>query len=391
MAGMVTSLKSEYLLDPTIIFLNHGSFGACPRPVFEEYQRWQRELERQPVEFLGRHITALMAGARAKLAAYLGVDTDTIICFPNPTTAMNMVARSLKLEPGNEILTTDHEYGALDRTWHLRCKYSGAKYIRRSIPLPVTSHAKFVETFWSGVTEHTRVIFLSHITSPTALILPVQEICRRTREVGLLSIVDGAHAPGHISLNLTEIGADIYVGACHKWMSSPKGSAFLYARPEVQSWLEPLVVSWGWGDEVIAPDLTMGETEFVRFHQWQGTRDMAAFLATPAAIEFQAQHEWVKVRAECHALASETRVRVNQLAGLASISPDSPEWFGQMVTVRLPDAVDVNTLKARLYDEYRIEVPVFRWNDQSLIRVSFQGYNTRADADVLMEALQALW
>ncbi|MGH2524967.1 MAG: aminotransferase class V-fold PLP-dependent enzyme, partial [Anaerolineales bacterium] len=220
-------------------------------------------------------------------------------------------------------------------------------------------------------------------------IFPIQAICRRARQAGILTIVDGAHAPGQIPLHLGEIGADLYVGACHKWLSSPKGSAFLYARPDVQAWLEPLVVSWGWGDEVIAPDLALGDTEFVRFHQPQGTRDIAAFLATPAAIEFQARHHWDAVRAECHRLALETRARLNQWTGLTALSPDSPEWVGQMVAIRLPE-VDVNTLKAQLYDEHRIEAPLFRWNGLPLIRVSFQGYNTRADADALVEALKAL-
>jgi isopenicillin-N epimerase len=387
---MVASLKSEYLLAPDVIFLNHGGYGACPKPVFAEYQRWQLELERQPVEFLGRRITALMAEARAALAAYLGVDAGTLIYFPNPTTAMNMVARSLALRPGDEILSTDHEYGALDRTWHLCCKQARARYIRRPIPLPVTSPAEFVEAFWSGVNERTRAVYLSHITSPTALIFPINEICRRAREAGILSLIDGAHAPGQIPVNLAEIDADVYVGACHKWLSSPKGSAFLYARPDVQPWLEPLVVSWGWGDDVIAPDLTLGETEFVRFHQWQGTRDMAAFLATPAAIQFQARHNWGAVQAECHALAREARAEVEAFTGLDPISPDSPEWFGQMVSVRLPEAVDVNALKSRLYDEYRIEVPVFRWNDQPFIRASFQAYNSWADREALLNALKDL-
>ena len=259
--------KADFLLDPDIHFLNHGSFGACPRPVFEAYQRWQAELERQPVEFLGRRATDLLAASRAALAAYLGADTDDLVYFPNPTTAINMVARNvarlaaednregspLRLRPGDEILTTDHEYGALDRTWRYICEQIGVRYVRRPIHLPVTTHADFVERFWAGVTERTRIIFISHITSPTALIFPVAEICRRARAAGILTIVDGAHAPGQLPLNLTELGADIYTGACHKWLCAPKGAAFLYVRPEVQPWLEPLVVSWGWEAERPGP------------------------------------------------------------------------------------------------------------------------------------------
>ena len=373
-------MKSQFLLDPDFVFLNHGSFGACPRPVFDAYQRWQRELERQPVAFLGRRATDLLADARAALAAYLGVEARDVVYFPNPTTALNMVIRSLDLRPGGEILTTDQEYGAMDRTWRFVCRKTGARTMRQPIPLPVTSHDDFVDAFWAGVTERTRVVFISHITSPTALTFPAGEICRRAREAGLLSIVDGAHAPGQIPLNLAALGADIYTGACHKWLCAPKGSAFLYVRREVQELLEPLVVSWGWESE------KPGDSPFIDHHEWQGTRDIAAFLSVPAAIEFQAAHDWEGVRGRCRDLASETRQRLNALTGLDPICPDSPEWFSQMFAARLPD-VDLDRLKAQLYDEYRIEVPVFRWNGQPLIRVSFQAYNSQADADALLDAL----
>lgn len=383
------SLKSLFLLDPDVIFLNHGSFGACPRPVFDEYRRWQGELERQPVEFLGRRAAGLLAAARASLAAYVGADAGELVYFSNPTTAINMVARSLDLGPGGEILATDHEYGALDRTWTLICKKTGARYVRRSVPLPVTTHADFVEHFWSGVTPHTRAIFISQLTSPTALIFPVKEICRRARERGLLTIVDGAHVPGQIPLDLHDLGCDIFTGACHKWLCAPKGSAFLYARREAQARLEPLVVSWGWGDENIAPAPAMGETQFIRFHQWQGTRDIAAFLATPAAIQFQSEHDWDTVRRECRLLAVETRSRLNALTGLDPICPDSGEWYAQLFAVRLPDSTDIDRLKARLYDEFRIEAPLHPWNGTKLLRVSIQGYNTRRDAEALVDALAA--
>ncbi len=378
-----TTLKSQFLLDPGIVYLNHGSFGACPKPVFEAYQHWQRELERQPVDFLNRQVTGLLAEARAKLAAYLGVEADDVVYFPNPTTALNMVARSLDLRPGDEILTTDHEYGAMDRMWRFVCRKTGARYVQRPIRLPVTYHADFVEHFWAGVNKRTRVIFISHITSPTALTFPVREICRRASQAGLLSIVDGAHAPGQIPLNLADIGADIYAGACHKWLCAPKGSAFLYARREVQATLEPLVVSWGWESD------KPGHSLFVDYHEWQGTRDIAAFLTVPAAIEFQAQNDWNTVRQRCRELASETRRRLNELTGLEAICPDSPEWFTQMAAARLPD-VDLQRLEQRLYNEFSIEVALTRWNDQPLIRVSFQAYNSQADADALLDALAQL-
>jgi isopenicillin-N epimerase len=387
----LNALKSLFLLDPNIIFLNHGSFGACPRPVFEQYQWWQRELERQPVEFLGRRFTTLMAEARTKLADYLGAAAGDILFFPNPTTALNMVARSLNLRLGDEILTTDHEYGAMDQMWKFICNKTGARYVRCLIPLSVSTHEEFVENFWSRVTNRTRVIFLSHITSPTALILPVQEICHRAREAGLLTVIDGAHAPGHLPLNLTELGADIYAGACHKWLCAPKGAAFLYARREVQSLLDPLVISWGWGDEAIPPTPGMGGTPFISFHEWQGTRDPAAFLTVPAAIQFQVEHNWDDVRRKCFALARETRNRLNALTGLAPLCPDSPERLPrQLFAVRLPDSVDVEAIKARLYDEFRIEAPVYKWADQNLMRISLQGYNSQEDAEALIEATKRL-
>ncbi len=380
---MTHSLRSHFLLDPRVVYLNHGSFGACPKQVFEVYQHWQRELERQPVEFLGRRFNGLMAEARGKLSTYLHCQAEEVVYFPNPTTAINMVARSLDLGPGVEILTTDHEYGAMDRTWRFLCQQTGARYVRQPIPLPLTSEEAFVEALWAGVNERTRVVFLSHITSPTALIFPVGSICQRARQAGLLSIVDGAHAPGHVPLDLEALGADIYTGACHKWLCAPKGASFLYARKELQPVLKPLVVSWGWESD------HPGESPFIDYHEWQGTRDPAAFLSVPAAIEFQRQHDWPSIRERCHDLASRTRQRINDRTGLSAICPDSPAWFGQMAAARLPD-LPVEVLQRRLYNRYRIEIPVQRWNGQPLIRVSFQAYNDASDAEALVDALDEL-
>ena len=210
--------KDLFMLNPDIAFLNHGSFGAAPKPVFEKYQWWQRELERQPVEFLGsqRRFNSLMREARTALAAYVHCGADDLVYVPNATTGMNIVARSLHLQAGDEILTTDHEYGALDRTWRFLCKTSGAVYKHQPIPLPVTTHADFVDRFWSGVTPRTKVVYLSHITSPTALTFPIKEICRRACAAGILSVIDGAHAVGQIPLDMDTLGADFYASNCHK-------------------------------------------------------------------------------------------------------------------------------------------------------------------------------
>ncbi|MCJ7700218.1 MAG: aminotransferase class V-fold PLP-dependent enzyme [Anaerolineales bacterium] len=377
------TLKHNFLLDPHIRFLNHGSFGACPRPGFAAYQNWQRELERQPVEFLGRRALALLAEARSKLGRYLGCQPENLVYFPNPTIAINMVARSLDLSPGDEILTSDHEYGAMDRTWRFICKKTGAGYIQQPVPLPLGGQADFVEAFWQGVTPRTRVIFISHITSPTALIFPVEAICRRAREAGIISIIDGAHAPGQMAVNLEEIGADIYTGACHKWMLSPKGASFLYARPEVQGWLDPLVVSWGYDAD---PGFGSGH-RFIDYHEWQGTRDLSAFLAVPAAIQFMADNHWDQVRAACHQLAVETRQKIDQFTGLEPICTE--DWLGQMFAARLPP-VEIQSLKERLYAEHHIEVPIMEWQGQPFMRVSIQAYNTQEDVEALMEGLAAL-
>lgn len=367
------------MLDPEVVFLNHGSFGACPIPVFETYQNWQRELERQPVKFLGRRADELLDAARARLAAYLHADAADLVFVPNATLGINTIARSLRLEAGDEVLTTNQEYGALDYTWEFVCGKVGAHYVHHPVPLPVTSHAEFVESFWSAVTPRTKVIFISHMTSPTALIFPVVEICRRAREAGILTVVDGAHVPGHIPLDLTALDADFYSGNCHKWLCSPKGSAFLYARRDVQNLVDPLVISWGY----------VQDAGFVQRNQWQGTRDIAAFLSVPAAIDFQAEHDWDNFRAEGHRLAAVARIRLAEQFGLQPISPGSTDWFGQMATIPLPPC-DVIALKQRLYDEFCVEVPLVTWDNKPYIRVSFQAYNTLADLDRLTEALSAL-
>ncbi|MDP9366006.1 MAG: aminotransferase class V-fold PLP-dependent enzyme [Chloroflexota bacterium] len=386
----LTGMRDLFLLDPEVVFLNHGSFGACPEPVFAEYQRWQRELERQPVEFLGRRSEGLLDAARARLAEYLNTSADDLVFVPNATSGLNVVARSLPLAPGDEVLSTDLEYGALDRTWQHVCERAGAVYVRRHVRLPVSDPADVVEDIWSGVTTRTKVLFLSHITSGTALTLPVAELCRRAREAGILSIVDGAHAPGQIPLDVEGLGADVYAGNCHKWLCAPKGSAFLHVRPDQQSWVESLIVSWGWveGNELHRPG-----GGFVARNQWQGTRDLAAFLAVPAAIDFQAAHDWPRVQAACHALAEEAVDRLIELTGLATISDRVNaagwSWFAQMVAVPLP-RLDPLALYRRLYEEHRIEVPITTWEGRPLVRVSFQAYNTRADLDALVAALDRL-
>jgi isopenicillin-N epimerase len=399
-------LRDLFLLRPDVVFLNHGSFGACPRPVFEAYQAWQLELERQPVEFLGRRFGALLAEARVALGAVVGADAGDVVYVPNATTGLNAVARSLPLEPGDEVLGTDHEYGALDRTWRFVCRRRGARYINQPVPLPLRWAGEVVEAIWAGVTPRTRVLFLSHLSSPTALIFPVGALIRRAREAGLITVVDGAHVPGQLPLDLEALGADFYSGNCHKWLCSPKGAGFLYARREVQHLIEPLVVSWGWNrdqtsgvsqtPEVSAAagpggllDLGGASGRFVEENEWQGTRDIAAYLSVPAAIQFQAEHDWPRVRAECHELLREARRRIEELTGLPGICPDSLEWYVQMAAFPLPPC-DAAVLQRRLYDEFRVEVPVIEWGGREFVRVSVQGYNTAEDVEALVKALARL-
>lgn len=376
-------MKNLFQLRPDITFLNHGSFGACPRPVFERYQAWQRELELQPVEFLGRRFPQLMQVARAALADFVHVAADDLVFVPNATTGINVVARSLDLRPGDEVLGTDHEYGAMARTWRFIGQARGATYLAQPIALPVTDPAAVVETVWAGVTPRTRVLFLSHITSPTALTLPVQALCQRARAAGILTVVDGAHGLGQLDLDLTALGADFVSGNCHKWLCAPKGAGYLYARPEVQPLVQPLVVSWGWQSD------TPGASRFVDYLEWQGTDDVSAYLTVPAAIEFQQAHDWPEVRTRCHTLVRLARRRIEELTGLPSICPDERTWFTQMATLRLPPC-DTAQLQARLWNEDRIEVPVITWNGEPFIRVSIQAYNTEDDVLRLVAALARL-
>jgi isopenicillin-N epimerase len=376
------NLRKLFLLDPSITFLNHGSFGATPKPVFDEYQRWQLELERQPVEFMGRRFAGLMAESRAVLGAYLGTHADNLVYTQNVTISINIVARSLGLGAGDEVLTSDHEYGAMDRTWRFLAKERGFTYVNH--PVLLTSKEDFIDSFWAGVTPRTRVIFLSHITSPTALIFPVDQIIKRARAAGIITIIDGAHVPGQIPLHLDSLGADFYGGNLHKWLCAPKGAGFLYARPEMQHLLKPLVVSWGYEPE------TPGASAFVDQHEWWGTRDVAAFLSVPAAIKFQEKNHWDKVRAACHILAKDAQQQICDLTGLAPLHSQSEGWFAQLVAAPLPADPDLAALKARLYDEHRIEIPLIAWNNMKLIRVSIQGYNSKRDVAHLITALTVL-
>jgi isopenicillin-N epimerase len=371
-----TDLRGEFLLDASVTFLNHGSYGACPRAVFERYQEWQLELERQPVLFLSRRTERLLADARAALGEYVGADPEDLVFVPNATAGVNIAAWPSGLERGDEVLTTNLEYGALDLTWEHVCGDFGARYVRMPVQLPVDNAADIVDAVWEGVGPRTRVLFLSHHTSSTAMTLPVAELCRRARERDIRTVIDGAHVPGHIPLDIRALDPDYYSGNCHKWLCAPKGAGFLYVRRELQEDTHPLLVGWGYeGDD----------PSFVARHEKQGTRDPSAYLTVPTAIQWQREHDWDAVRARCHELARRAR---NEL-DLEPLTPDDDGFFGQMVTLRLPDG-SPEDLQERLYDEHRIEVPVFDRDGGRYIRPSFQGYNDDGDLARLKAALREL-
>lgn len=381
MASITVSddIRSLFLLRPEVAFLNHGSFGACPRQVFEEYGRWQLELEAQPVEFLGRRAPVLLREARKQVGEFVGADANDIVFTINATMAVNTVARSLNLGPGDEILTTDHEYGACDKTWNFITAKSGATYRRVRIPVPVTTHEDVVERIFAEVTPATKLLFFSHITSPTGLTFPAAEICRRARELGIMTLIDGAHVPGQVPLDLNSLGADFYTGNLHKWLCGPKGVAFLYARPEVQSLLEPLVISWGWGNEAY------GDSQFIDYLQSLGTDDISAQLSIPAAIRFRQEHNWDEVVRNCHEMVRRARTEIASVFNAVPLCPDSDEWYTQMLAFLLPEGIDGMELKRRLYDEHLVEIPVFWWNDLQTIRISVQGYTTWEEVERLLK------
>ena len=378
---MAVNLKDQFFLDPDITFLNHGSFGACAKPVYEDLLNWQLQMEREPVKFFEDTIFDALKKSRQVLGNYINCPADDLVYFPNPTTAINAAARSLKLEPGDEVLSTNHIYGALDRTWKYICEKNGAEFVKADIAFPIQSKDEFLNSFFKAITSKTRVIFLSHITSMTAMIFPVEEVVEFARENNILSIIDGAHVPGHIPLNIHTLNPDIYTGACHKWMCSPKGTSFLYVKKEMQENIHPLVVSWGWESE------NPSDSQFLDWHEWQGTRDMSAFLTIPEAVKFMDDNDWPNVSRKCREMVIQTR---NQLLNYLNISPPCPnDWLGQMASIPLPfnDAVEI---KNALLNKYHIQVPIFTWEGKVYLRYSIQAYNSESDLEKLLSAIKEL-
>ena len=378
-----SAVASQFLFDKEMTYLNHGSFGACPRVVFEDYQNWQRKLEFNPVQFITKEFKSANIRSKTAVASLVNCDQEDLVLTPNPTFAFNTVIRSLDLKPSEEILSTNLEYGAMDRTWEYYCSKSGAKYIRQKITLPIKNKEEFLEEFWAGLTKRTKYIFISEITSTTALILPVKDICKKAQELGLITIIDGAHVPGHIDLDIKKMNPDFYTGACHKWLLTPKGSTFLYTKKKHQNLIDPLVISWGYDAEYPS------ESQYLDYLEYSGTNDNAAFLTLPAAFKFFEEAQWFEKTANCRKWIREIYPEFCELVGSKPLCPISQEFLGQIcsIPIRTNDSI---ALKELLYDDYRIEIPVMKMRDQAFIRISLQPYNSKANLDHLKKALKEI-
>jgi len=374
-------LKSQFLLRDDITYLNFGSFGACPKPVFGRYQQYQLELEQEPVQFITVDGLQYLKQSREALGAYVNCDPDDVVYVVNPSYAVNIVAKSMDLKEVDEILTTNIEYGACDRTWNFYCGKKGAKYIRQPIRFPLQSKEDFIEQFFKGLTSKTKLVFISHITSSTGIRLPVEEICAIAKQKGLLAFVDGAHAPGQLPLNLKTLQADFYTGACHKWMLTPKGSSFLYVKKELQEICDPLVVSWGY------KSAKPSHSQFLDYHQTQGTRDYSAFLTIPAAIDFMEVNNWPEVAAHCREITISNADRFCDLLKSEPICNSMEDFIFQLYSTRIKTSYP-EQLHALLFDKYKIEISVMPHEGEVYLRYSIQAFNSQEDLDKLHDAIK---
>ena len=378
-------------LDRSVAFLNHGSYGACPAEVLRHQAELRAEMEAEPVRFLGRELDDRLDAARARLGAFVGADPDDLAFVSNATGGVNAVLRSLRLAPGDELLTTDHAYQACRNTLDFVAERTGARVVTVTLPFPVTSPQAIVDTVLAGVTPRTRLALLDHITSPTALILPLERIVAALAARGIDAVVDGAHAPGMVPLDLRALGAAYYSGNCHKWLCTPKGSAFLWVRRDRQADVHPLTISHG------AKGERPGRSRFRLEFDWTGTQDPTAWLTVPMAIDYLAglvPGGWPALMARNRALALEARRLLCETVGTAPACPD--EMIGSIASVILPDNRTVETgwrvrdpIQGRLFEAWGIEVPIMRWPapPKRMIRVSAQLYNHLPQYVRLAEAL----
>jgi len=376
-------LRNEFLLQPDLTFLNFGSFGSCVKPLMNKYHQLQYEMELDPVDFIMHNLTEYLRESREALGEFINCAADDVVSVPSPTHAVNIVAKNLDLKPADEVLTTDIEYGACDRTWQYYCDKKGAKYVRQHINLPIRSQHEVVEDFFKGFTSRTKLIFISHITSATALILPVALIAKKAKELGVPIFIDGAHVPGHIELNIGQLQPNYYTGACHKWMMTPRGCSFLYVRSELQAALDPLIVSWGYNS--IFPS----GSQFLDYHQVNGTRDYTTYLTVPAAISFMEEYNWPEVSRQCRALCHDNAAELCQILNTQPLAPMEDAFLGQMFSAEIKTK-DPEALHDILYKQYHIQIPIMRQDDRLYLRYSIQAFNTQADLDKLFQALREL-
>jgi isopenicillin-N epimerase len=379
-------------LEPGVAFLNHGSFGACPTEILRYQAELRAQMEAEPVRFLSRELEGRLDVARAALGAFVGADPDDLAFIGNATGGVNAVLRSLRLAAGDELLTTDHAYAACRNTLDYVASVSGARVRVATIPFPVTSPDAIVDTVLAQVTPRTRVALLDHVTSPTGLILPIERLVAELARRSVESLVDGAHAPGMVPLDLTALGAAYYSANCHKWLCTPKGSAFLWVRRDRQVGVHPLTISHG------AKGERAGRSRFRLEFDWTGTQDPTAWLTVPKALEYLGglvPGGWPALMARNRALALEARRVLCEAVGTAPACPEA--MIGSLASVLLPDSVKPETgwrvpepLQARLFDGWGIEVPIMRWPapPRRLVRVSAQLYNFAGQYARLAEALR---
>ena len=372
---------NRFILDRKTTFLNHGSFGACTKEVMNQYIEFQYELENQPVHFIEKEIPDLMTKSRKSLSKFLNVDSNDLILIDNPTTAINEIIRSLKLQPGDEIISTDHEYGAMDKAWEFITEKTGSVYKNIKLPFPIESNDDITSTLVNNCSDKTKVLFISHITSPTAIIFPVKELCDFARKNNIITIIDGAHAPGHIELDIRNLNPDYYIGTCHKWLCTPKGVSFLYVDKEIQNKLDPLIIGWGWRDS---------ETKLSNFqsnHQWWGTRDMSSYFCIPLAVMIHQEKEMVHSRIQCLSKIPIIRKEINNITKQSDICPN--EMLGHMASMIIPIENHLE-IKNKLINDYNIEIPIFNWKGKNLLRVSYYLYNQEKDINYLIKALKEI-
>lgn len=384
----------EWTIDPSVDFLNHGCYGACPRAVLERQAELRAEMERQPLEFLTRRLPGLHDAAREALAEFVGADAEGMVAVPNATTGVSTVLRALEgeLRPSDELLTTDHAYNACKNAIDWLAARSGAKVVVARVPFPLREPGEVVDAVLGGVTERTRVALIDHITSPTALVLPVREIVAALAARGIDTLIDGAHAPGQIALDVRSLGAAWYTGNCHKWICSPKVAAFLWAREDKREALRPLVVSHGHNTR--RPGRSRLHDEF----DWQGTGDPTPFLCVPEALRVigaMVPGGWDEVRSRNHELALAGRRLVAEALGVELPCPDS--MIGSMAALPLQPgprlaADQEDPLHDALLARYRIEVPVQSWPGPPgrALRISAHLHNELAQYERLAAPLREL-